>query len=140
MLLSSTDILPILLAAIINMVIGFAWYSPLLFAKPWMRLMGFDIKLLKKQQQDSGPLYLLSFFAAIVQSLVLVTLFELTGVTTISLGWAFGFILWVGFIFPTELTGALFSKEKFSLQLLFINTTYQLTAVLAMATLLAVWR
>ena len=32
----------VLVSAIATMVIGFLWYSPILFANPWMRLMGFD--------------------------------------------------------------------------------------------------
>ena len=34
--------LAILVAAISTMVVGFLWYSPLLFAKAWMREMGYD--------------------------------------------------------------------------------------------------
>jgi hypothetical protein len=32
----------VLVAAVSSMVIGFLWYSPLLFARPWMILMGYD--------------------------------------------------------------------------------------------------
>jgi hypothetical protein len=32
----------VLVSAIAAMVIGFLWYSPILFANPWMRLMGID--------------------------------------------------------------------------------------------------
>src|SRR5216684_1584610 len=32
----------VLVSAIATMVIGFLWYSPMLFANPWMRLMGID--------------------------------------------------------------------------------------------------
>jgi hypothetical protein len=36
------NLLAILVAAIATMPIGFLWYSPLLFANPWMREMGYD--------------------------------------------------------------------------------------------------
>ena len=36
------NLLAILVAAIATMIVGFLWYSPLLFAKPWMREMGCD--------------------------------------------------------------------------------------------------
>ena len=32
----------VLVAAVATMVVGFLWYSPALFAKPWMKLMGYD--------------------------------------------------------------------------------------------------
>ncbi len=38
----SLNWLAVLVAAISTMVVGFLWYSPLLFAKPWMREMGYD--------------------------------------------------------------------------------------------------
>ena len=34
--------LAIVVAAISTVIVGFLWYSPLLFAKPWMREMGYD--------------------------------------------------------------------------------------------------
>jgi hypothetical protein len=37
----SLNWLAILVAAISTMVVGFLWYSPLLFAKAWMREMGY---------------------------------------------------------------------------------------------------
>ena len=46
----SVDInyLAVFVAAIINMIIGSFWYSPLLFAKPWMRALNLD----QKKMQD----------------------------------------------------------------------------------------
>jgi hypothetical protein len=38
----SLNWLAILAAAISTMIVGFLWYSPLLFAKAWMREMGYD--------------------------------------------------------------------------------------------------
>jgi hypothetical protein len=38
----SLNWLAILVAAISTMVVGFLWYSPVLFAKAWMREMGYD--------------------------------------------------------------------------------------------------
>ena len=47
--------LAIIIAGILNMAIGAAWYSPMLFAKPWMKAMGFDQKAMdasmKKEMQ-----------------------------------------------------------------------------------------
>jgi len=43
--------LAILVAAISTMVVGFLWYSPLLFAKAWMREMGYESE---RQSSDGG--------------------------------------------------------------------------------------
>ena len=34
----------VLVCAVATMVVGFLWYSPALFANPWMVLMGYDPK------------------------------------------------------------------------------------------------
>ncbi len=34
--------LAILVAAVSSLAAGFLWYSPMLFAKPWMHEMGYD--------------------------------------------------------------------------------------------------
>jgi hypothetical protein len=140
MMLSTSDYFPILIAAVLNMVVGFAWYSPMMFAKPWVRLMGFDIKLFAKRKKNMGTMYFLSFAGAILQALVLATAFELLAVSSLQSGWMLGFLFWLGFIFPTQLTGAIFNKDEFNLQLLLINTSYQLTGVIVMSTVLAYWR
>jgi hypothetical protein len=36
------NLLAVLVAAISTMIVGFRWYSPVLYAKPWMREMGQD--------------------------------------------------------------------------------------------------
>jgi len=48
----------IFVAAISTMVAGFLWYSPILFAKPWMREMGYDPDdraRTQEKQKSAGP-------------------------------------------------------------------------------------
>jgi len=55
------NLLAVLVAAISTMVVGFLWYSPILFAKPWMREMGYDPDdeaKTKEMQKSAGPAYL----------------------------------------------------------------------------------
>src|SRR5258708_19624332 len=65
----SLNWLAILVAAISTMVIGFLWYSPLLFAKPWMKEMGYDPSDKAKTEEmkkNAGPAYGGSFFASLI--------------------------------------------------------------------------
>ncbi|PYX37422.1 MAG: hypothetical protein DMG81_14180, partial [Acidobacteria bacterium] len=51
-------------SAVATMVIGFLWYSPLLFAKPWMLAMGYDPAdkaRIAEMQKKAAPLYGISF-------------------------------------------------------------------------------
>ena len=59
----------VLVSALAAMVVGFVWYSPLLFARPWMVLMGYDPNdkaKIAEMQKSAGPSYLLSLVASVI--------------------------------------------------------------------------
>ncbi|HRH67337.1 MAG TPA: DUF1761 domain-containing protein [Bacteroidia bacterium] len=57
----------LLLSALLPLVVGFIWYSPMLFAKAWMKASGLDEEKLKGANlvKIFGLTYLLSIFIAI---------------------------------------------------------------------------
>ncbi|MGA2424105.1 MAG: DUF1761 domain-containing protein [Terriglobales bacterium] len=130
----------VLASAIVSMVIGFLWYSPLLFATPWMRLMGFDPNdkaKIAEMQKGAGKMYRLSLAASIVSAVVLAKIIDITSVNSVPYGMKIGFAVWLGFVTTVQLTGALFGKQPTKLYL--INTGYQLVCYLAMGAILAKW-
>jgi hypothetical protein len=130
----------VLAAAIATMVVGFLWYSPLLFARPWMRLMGYDPDdkaRVAEMQKGAGKLYGLTFVASIVSAVVLAKIIDITSVNTVLYGMKVGFAVWLGFVATVQLTGALFGKQPTKLFL--INTGYQLVCYLVMGGMLAKW-
>jgi hypothetical protein len=93
------SLLPVLLAAIATMVVGFVWYSPLLFAKPWMGLMGFDPNdktKVEAMQKSAGQSYAISFVASLASAFVLAKVIHLAGVSTALYGMKIGFAVWLG--------------------------------------------
>ena len=42
MIVMDVNLWAVLVAGIATMVVGFLWYSPMLFARPWMVAMGYD--------------------------------------------------------------------------------------------------
>jgi len=134
------NFLAVFVAAIASMILGFLWYSPILFAGPWMRLMGVDCNdkaKMAEMQKGAGKLYGMSFIASLVSAIVLAKIIDITSVNTILYGMKVGFGVWLGFVATVQLTGALFSKQPFKLFL--INTGYQLVCYLAMGAILAKW-
>ncbi len=130
----------VLVAAVATMVIGFLWYSPILFARPWMRLMGYDPDdkaKLAEMQKGAGKLYGITFVATLVSAVVLAKIIDLTSVITLLYGMKVGFAMWLGFVATVQLTGTLFSKQPTKLFL--INTGYQLVCYLTMGAILAKW-
>jgi len=134
------NFLAVFVAAIASMILGFLWYSPILFAGPWMRLMGVDPNdkaKLAEMQKGAGKLYGLSFIASLVSAVVLGKIIDVTSVNTILYGMKIGFAVWLGFVATVQLTGALFGKQP--IKLFLINTGYQLVCYLAMGAILAKW-
>ncbi|MEK7571582.1 MAG: DUF1761 domain-containing protein [Patescibacteria group bacterium] len=135
------NIFAVFFAAIASMIVGFLWYSPILFAKPWMKLMGYTQKGMDEERKGMEKLYALSFVAALVTAYILSHVMVLsvsfysdpwviTGVTT-------AFWLWLGFIMPVQLTDTIFGSKKW--QLFAINTGYQLASILAMGVVLGLF-
>lgn len=138
---SGINFLSVLAAAVASLILGFLWYSPILFAAPWMRLMGIDCndkQKLAEMRKGAGKLYGMSFVATVVAALVLAKIIQVTSVNTIFYGMKVGFAVWAGFVATVQLTGALFSKQP--VKLFLINTGYQLVCYLAMGAILARWQ
>lgn len=135
------NFLSVLLAAIANLVVGFLWYSPLLFAKPWMKLMGYTTKNMKEQSKEMGKTYAISFVLAIVAAYVLFHVMAFSsnfyGYSATTTALLTGFWMWLGFVAPVQFTSELFGKKNWSL--LAINTGYQLTALLVMGLIIAMF-
>ncbi len=130
----------VLVTSVATMVIGFLWYSPLLFARPWMRLMGYDPDdkaKLAEMQKEAGKLYGIAFVATLIAAAVLAKIIDLTSVVSIFYGMKVGFGIWLGFVATTQLTGALFTKQP--MKLFLINTGYQLVCYMVMGAILAKW-
>src|SRR5580692_5943853 len=96
----------VLAAAVATMVLGFLWYSPLLFACPWMVLMGYDPDnkaKLAEMQKGAGKMYGLSFLASLVSAAVLAKIVAVTTVSTVLYGMKVGFAVWLGFVTTVQL-------------------------------------
>jgi hypothetical protein len=135
------NLLAILVAAISTMVVGFVWYSPLLFAKPWMREMGYDLNdkaKMEEMKKGAGPAYAGSFLASLVSAFILALFLHWTRAASLHFGLMVGFHVWLGFVATVQLTGVLFMKQ--SMKLFAINTGYQLVCYLVMGAILAVWK
>ncbi len=135
------NLLAVLVAAISTMVVGFVWYSPLLFAKAWMREMGYDPNdkaRMEEMKKSAGPAYGGSFVASLVSAFVLALFLHWLQNYTVHFGLIIGFHVWLGFVATVQLTGALFMKQ--SMKLFAINTGYQLVCYLVMGAILSVWR
>jgi Protein of unknown function (DUF1761) len=84
-------------AAVAVLVLGWLWYSPLLFFKPWMRLRGMDpVAAMAGAKMPAGRL-LIELVRCLVLAYVIARFMAMLGVS----GWMgavhLGLFLWIGF-------------------------------------------
>jgi hypothetical protein len=117
----------VLSAAAATMVIGFLWYSPFLFAKPWMIAMGYDPAdkdRIAAMQKSAGPKYGIAFLASLLTAFMLGKIIFNLAISTALYGMKVGFAVWLAFVMTVQLTDMLFGNRPRNLFL--INTGYQL--------------
>ncbi|HEY6945211.1 MAG TPA: DUF1761 domain-containing protein [Candidatus Acidoferrum sp.] len=137
----SLNWLAILVAAIASMVLGFLWYSPLLFAKAWTREMGYDINdktKMDEMRKSAVPAYAGSFVASLIAAFTLALILHGMRAESLHFGLMASFHIWLGFVATVQFSGALFAKQ--SMKLFAINTGYQLVCYLVMGAILVAWR
>ena len=125
----------ILVSGIVGMIIGFAWYSPGLFGKQWMKLT--RIKPSKKDKEGMGSKMLVAFIAELVLAFVLLGIIKWAGVITVQGALMVGFITWLGFVATMTINEILWQKKPF--QLYILNNTHNLLKFLVIATILTLW-
>jgi hypothetical protein len=104
--------LAILLATIIQFIIGAIWYS-FLFGKLWARIHGFD-KLPKEVQQKMmkamGPFYGIQFVMTLITTIVLEIL-----ILSLPHDWSpygLAVLLWLGFVVPVQVSAVIFGGTE----------------------------
>ena len=123
----------VLLGAVASMVVGFLWYSNMLFGKAWSKLQNWTEQDEQAAKKSAPKMYGISLVLAIVTSYVLAHVIDLSknfyDYTSIMTGLTSGFWMWLGFVMPVQLTGEMFGKKNW--KVFMINTFYQLAWLLA---------
>jgi hypothetical protein len=120
--------LAVIIGGLIPMGVGMLWYSPMLFAKKWMSLVGKTEKEIREQGVTKA--YALSFVTSLIMAFVLEYFVMYTGSFTVSSGIKLGFIIWAGFIATASYSSVLFEGRPNALYM--INAGYYLVSLLIM--------
>ena len=134
--LQQINLLPIVVSALIQWILGAVWYSPALFAKPWMAMLGITPDLSKRKSMVFGMIS--SFVGSLILSFVLLHTILWSGAATYAAGAFIGFLNWLGFIAAPNFAQSIYEGRPTKLFL--INTGYWLVGMLITGGLLAVWR
>jgi len=133
--LNEFNLWAVLVSAVFQWFLGALWYSPVLFAKPWMALVGF-----KKEGNPKSmvPGMIASFIGSLLLSYILAHVVIWGHVVTLRRGALIGFICWAGFIAAPNFAQGIYESRPF--KLFAINTGYWLVGLICSGALLAAWR
>lgn len=140
MLGTDVDWIAALAAAVVAFVLGALWYSPLLFARPWRRAMGWEDKSaqeLEALRRKAGPAYLVSFLAWFGMAVVLSIVTDWADAATWVDGAGVAALLWLGFVATIGLTAQMFHSRPRGLFL--VDGSYQLVFMMLMGAIVAGW-
>ncbi len=131
--------LAVLTSGLVIFLLGGLWYSPVLFAGRWMRLMGKSEAELRAGSTGAMPvLYLLAFLCALLSAWVLAIIINRFGDLAPLQGAVVGALCWLGFAGATSYANALFSMKP--RQLWLIDSGYNLVSLMLAGAILAAWR
>jgi hypothetical protein len=138
--LPHVNYLAVLVCGVIIFMLGGLWYSPLLFAKKWMALMGFTEDHITKAMANTSMAaqYASVFFCGMITSLVMAVIVNQWPDPSALHGALVGALCWLGFAGATSYGTSLFSmKPK---QLWLINSGYNLVCFVIAGAILGAWR
>jgi hypothetical protein len=135
--LPHVNYLAVLVSGIAIFLLGGLWYSPVLFAKRWVALMGKTEEELKAKSAGASS-FVIVFFCGLVTAFVMAVVILHFPPFTLLRGVLVAVLCWVGFAGVTSYGTALFSGESKALWL--INTSYNLVAFIVAGLILTLWR
>ena len=133
--LHHSDPWAVLVSAVILWLLGALWYSPALFAKPWMAALG----IAPGHSKDGLAVGMISSFVGdLLVAFVMLHFIRWSGASTIGRGLFVGFLCWLGFFAATQAPQGIYERRP--VRLFAINGGYWLVGLLIVGALLAAWR
>ena len=129
------NVVAAIIAAIVNFVIGFVWYSPMVFGKRWQKLSGIDAKKMNEMKKDMPMRYIGGIVTSFIMAWVLAIIIQdYAHATMASTGALIGFWVWLGF-FATASLG-MFLWEGKSIDLWTLNNVLHLIVLIVMGAII----
>lgn len=121
----------VLAAGVANVILGFIWYHPKVFGRPWMAMAGVTPEMMERGKRKMPLMAFLGLVSGIVMAYILNHFGIAWGVID-ALGAAeLAFWTWLGFVATVLLGSVLWEQKPFKYYL--INAGYWLLALIVMA-------
>lgn len=128
-----TNIIPVLVSALIPLVVGTIWYSKAVFGKIWMKYHGGDEKV-----DGMGKKIIISYITYFFIAYALSILINYLVIASIIPSIILALVIWLGFVVPTVASEYIWSSGK-PVTLFIIQTGSFLISLVLMSITLAYW-
>lgn len=128
----------VVVTGLVIFLLGGLWYSPLLFAKRWMTLIGRSEDEIKAKTGSVPLSYLVVFLCGLATAYVMALVVGNFSPSSALDGALIGALCWVGFAGATSFGTALFSAKPKALWM--IDSGYNLVSFVVAGLILATWR
>lgn len=125
----------VVVAWLVNVMVGAWWYSPAGFGKRWSKLSGVD--LMKLPQDEATKTISFVALSALVQALTLALIINSLGASTVIEGFKIGFVLWLGLTAATTVGNTLYQRLGWSFW--WLNSSYFLLVMTVNSIILSIW-
>jgi len=119
------NILAIVIAFIVNVVIGAFWYSPAGFGKKWSKLTGVD--MMKTPKEETNRAIILVAISSLLQAFILALVLNTLAPATVFEAITSTLIIWFGLTAITTIGNTLYQRQ--SLKLWWINASFFLVVM-----------
>jgi hypothetical protein len=137
--LATINWLAVIVGALIYFILGAAWYSPVLFARPWQAAIGWDES---RPQPQTNPLtYVVPAVLYLIAAIATALLAAATGTDTLNEGIVLGLVTGLGYALPMVGVEATFDPNKPKPLVWFaITTAYHLIGFVVLGVVIAIWQ
>ena len=105
--------LAVLMAVILQFVLGFLWYGPF-FGESWMEMVGLDMVTIEANPPGVGG-WITNVVSAVVSMYILAWLFTKIPVISLVQGLAIGLLIGFSFVLLSSMTTGMFSQYPYGL-------------------------
>jgi hypothetical protein len=95
----TVSVLPLIVLSLVNFFLSWIWYSPVLFAKPWMKALGIDPQhtMTEADKKKMPGLFLSGILASFFVVYAMMVVVHSCQVSDFFTGMGVGVVIWAGF-------------------------------------------
>ena len=124
----------VLVSGLLFWFLGAVWFSPVLFAKPWMAALGMTPG---HQKKGFAAAMISSLIGDLITALVMLHFIVWSGASTVGTGAFIGFLCWLGFFVAIQFPQGLYEQRP--MKVFVIDAGYWFVGMVGIGVLLAVW-